>query len=72
MTSWAPEICTHDDDNWSRGSLRFSTYTEAYDYAIHLAVRWTAVTNARAALTTDAISYRFAEHTLTPIEGTAA
>lgn len=57
--SWKPEVIVHGENSWVGNGLRFATEAEAFENASHLALRWMAVRDFRAAESGDAVNYTF-------------
>lgn len=58
--SWKPEVIVHGENSWVANGLRFATQEEAFENASHLALRWMAVRDFRAAQSDDAVNYSYA------------
>lgn len=45
--SYKVEVQTHGDEGWYGNELRFTSWEDAYDAALSVALRWTAVVHVR-------------------------
>lgn len=69
--SWKPEIIVHGENSWVANGMRFATKEEAFENASHLALRWMAVRDFRAAPSDDPVNYTFTSGKLQSLEATS-
>ena len=55
--SWKSEVQSGNDPVWYGNGLRFATQQEAFDNAVNLSMRWTAVNDYRASESDDPVNY---------------
>jgi hypothetical protein len=65
--SWKPEVMVAGESKWARNGLVFATKEEAEASAGDLAMRWTLVTDFRAAESDESVNYRYHEGRLTAV-----
>lgn len=66
--SWQAMVQADSTETWASNGLRFATQKEAEDYVSDLACRWMAVRKTRVVESTDAVSHKFVDGKVMPVE----